>query len=75
MWVYVNRPRESRGDSVRIITLAASNRPIDDWSKLLGNVVVVAPLLDRVIHLLKFEGKNWRLKEAEVTPANGTDLA
>ena len=44
-----------------------SNRPIDDWGKLLGDVVVVAPLLDRLMHhghLLKFEGKSWRLKEA-----------
>ena len=41
--------------------------PIDDWAKLLGDVVVVAPLLDRRMHhghLLEFEGKNWRLKEA-----------
>jgi DNA replication protein DnaC len=45
----------------------ALNRPIDDWSKLLGDVVVVAPLLDRLMHrgnLLKFEGRSWRLKEA-----------
>jgi len=33
----------------------------------LGDVVVVTPLLDRLMHhshLLKFEGKSWRLKEA-----------
>jgi DNA replication protein DnaC len=44
-----------------------SNRSVDDWGKLLGDVVVVAPLLDRIMHrghLLKFEGKSWRLKEA-----------
>lgn len=44
-----------------------SNRAIDDWGKLLGDVVVVAPLLDRIMHhghLLKFEGKSWRLKES-----------
>lgn len=44
-----------------------SNRPVDDWGKLLGDVVVVTPLLDRLMHhahLLKFEGKSWRLKEA-----------
>jgi DNA replication protein DnaC len=48
-------------------TVLTSNRPIDDWGKLLGDVVVVAPLLDRLMHhghLLKFEGKSWRLKEA-----------
>jgi DNA replication protein DnaC len=44
-----------------------SNRSVDDWGKLLGDVVVVAPLLDRIMHhgrLLKFEGKSYRLKEA-----------
>ena len=48
-------------------TILTSNRPIEDWSKLLGDVVVVAPLLDRLMHrgnLLKFEGKSWRLTEA-----------
>ena len=48
-------------------TIITSNRVVDDWPKLLGDVVVVAPLLDRLMHhghLLKFEGKSWRLKEA-----------
>jgi DNA replication protein DnaC len=48
-------------------TLVTSNRPIDDWPALLGDVVVVAPLLDRLMHhghLLKFDGRSWRLKEA-----------
>lgn len=49
-------------------TLLTSNRPVEDWPKLLGgDVVLVTPLLDRLMHrgnLLKFEGKSWRLKEA-----------
>jgi DNA replication protein DnaC len=48
-------------------TLVTSNRPIEDWRALLGDVVVVAPLLDRLMHhghLLKFDGRSWRLKEA-----------
>jgi DNA replication protein DnaC len=35
--------------------------------KLLGDGVIVTPLLDRLMHhahLLRFEGKSWRLKEA-----------
>ena len=47
--------------------IITSNRPIEDWGKLLGDVVVVTPLLDRLMHhahMLKFEGKSWRLKEA-----------
>ena len=48
-------------------TIITSNRVVEDWPKLLGDVVVAAPLLDRLMHhghLLKFEGKSWRLKEA-----------
>lgn len=58
-------------------TIITSNRPFEDWSKLLGDVVVVAPLLDRLLHhghLLRFEGKSWRMKEASsrlVKPAAG----
>lgn len=48
-------------------TILTSNRPLEDWARLLGDVVVVTPLLDRLMHhghLLKFDGKSWRLKEA-----------
>ena len=47
-------------------TVITSNRPVEDWPKLLGDVVVVTPLRDGLMHrghLLKFEGKSWRLKE------------
>jgi len=53
-------------------TIITSNRPIEDWARLLGDVVVVTPLLDRLMHhghLLKFEGKSWRLKEAAARAA------
>jgi len=55
-----------------------SNRPIDDWSTLLGDVVVVAPLLDRLMHhghLLKFDGRSWRLKEAAERLAKNAAVA
>lgn len=48
-------------------TIVTSNRPVEDWAKLLGDVVIVTPLLDRLMHhahLLRFEGKSWRLREA-----------
>jgi DNA replication protein DnaC len=53
-------------------TILTSNRPLDDWTRLLGDVVVVTPLLDRLMHhghLLRFEGKSWRLKEAAARAA------
>jgi DNA replication protein DnaC len=51
----------------KLSTIITSNRPLEDWPKLLGDVVIITPLLDRLMHhghLLKFEGKSWRLKEA-----------
>lgn len=57
-------------------TIVTSNRPVEDWGKLLGDVVVVTPLLDRLMHhahLLKFEGKSWRLKEAAARVAKRAD--
>ena len=59
-------------------TLLTSNRPIEDWSTLLGDVVVVAPLLDRLMHhghLLKFDGRSWRLKEAAERLAKNATVA
>jgi DNA replication protein DnaC len=53
-------------------TIISSNRPLEDWTRLLGDVVVVTPLLDRLMHhghLLRFEGKSWRLKEAAARAA------
>lgn len=57
----------------KLSTIITSNRPVDDWGKLLGDVVVVTPLLDRLMHhghLLKFEGKSWRLRQAAARVAN-----
>ena len=31
-------------------TLATSNRPSEDWARLLRDTVVVTPLLDRLLH-------------------------
>lgn len=48
-------------------TVITSNRLVDEWGRLLGDAVVAAPLLDRLMHhghLLKFQGKSWRLREA-----------
>ena len=62
----------------KLSTIITSNRPVDDWPKLLGDVVVVTPLLDRLMHhghLLKFEGKSWRLKEAAARVANRAHTA
>jgi DNA replication protein DnaC len=53
--------------SLRKSTLLTSNRPIEDWGKLLKDNAASSAILDRLLHrghLLKFEGKSYRLKEA-----------
>jgi DNA replication protein DnaC len=49
----------------RASTLITSNRPVEDWGKLLGDAAAVAALLDRLLHhahLLKCGPKSWRTK-------------
>ena len=38
----------------RASTLLTSNRPVDDWGKLLGDTAAVTALLDRLLHRLRF---------------------
>lgn len=57
-------------------TVITSNRPLEDWSKLVGDVVATAPIFDRLMHhghLLKFEGKSYRLKQAATRLAKKGD--
>ena len=52
----------------RFSTLLTSNRPVDDWGKLLGDVAAVSAMLDRLLHhghVLKCGPRSWRTK----TPA------
>jgi DNA replication protein DnaC len=58
----------------RASTLLTSNRPVEDWGKLLGDVAAVAAMLDRILHhghVLKCGPRSWRTKAA-VTTAGGT---
>jgi len=49
----------------RASTLMTSNRPLDDWGKLLGDNAAVSAMLDRMLHrahLLKCGPKSWRTR-------------
>jgi DNA replication protein DnaC len=51
----------------RASTLLTSNRPVDDWGKLLGDVAAVTAMLDRILHhghILKCGPRSWRTKSA-----------
>jgi DNA replication protein DnaC len=49
----------------RASTLLTSNRPVDDWGKLLGDTAAVTALLDRLLHhahVLRCGPRSWRTK-------------
>ena len=49
----------------RASTILTSNRPVDDWGKLLGDTAAVTALLDRLLHhahVIKCGPKSWRTK-------------
>ena len=57
----------------RASTLLTSNRPVEDWGKLLSDVAAVSAMLDRMLHhghVLKCGPRSWRTKAA-VTAAGG----
>ena len=54
----------------RASTLLTSNRPVEDWGKLLGDTAAVTALLDRILHhghVLKCGPRSWRTKSAATT--------
>jgi DNA replication protein DnaC len=57
----------------RASTLFTSNRPVDDWGKVLGDAAAVAAMLDRLLHhghVLKCGPRSWRTKIGESLPTD-----
>jgi DNA replication protein DnaC len=49
-------------------TLVTSNRPVEDWGRLLGDTAAVSAMLDRLLHhahLLRCGPKSWRTRQAK----------
>ena len=49
----------------RASTIVTSNRPVEDWGKLLGDAAAVSAMLDRLLHhghILKCGPRSWRTK-------------
>ena len=49
----------------RASTVLTSNRPVEDWGKLLGDAAAVSAMLDRILHhghVLKCGPRSWRTK-------------
>jgi DNA replication protein DnaC len=56
----------------RASTLLTSNRPVDDWGRLLGDTAAVTAMLDRLLHhahLLKCGPRSWRTRQPRVAEA------
>jgi DNA replication protein DnaC len=75
-----NLPRQSGEVLFEIImrryetrsTMMTSNRPLQDWGKLIGDVPSATAILDRFLHhaeVLSFEGKSYRLRNQTSAPA------
>ncbi|MBT7841032.1 MAG: ATP-binding protein, partial [Lentisphaerae bacterium] len=47
-------------------TLMTSNRPIEEWGKLIGDVPAAGAILDRFLHhaeIVPMKGRSYRLKD------------
>ncbi len=56
-------------------TMMTSNRPLEDWGKLIGDVPSATAILDRFLHhaeLITITGKSYRLKNRPTTKARGS---
>jgi len=59
----------------RASTLITSNRPVEDWGKLLGDTAAVSAMLDRMLHhghVLKCGPRSWRTRNAGLKREDGT---
>jgi len=55
----------------RSSTIITSNRPIEDWGKMLGDAAAVSAMLDRILHhahVLKCGPRSWRLQRRSGLP-------
>ena len=58
-------------------TMMTSNRPLEDWGKLIGDVPSATAILDRFLHhadVLTFSGKSYRLRKQSEPPFNGENV-
>ncbi len=57
-------------------TLMTSNRPLEDWGKLIGDVPSATAILDRFLHhaeIVQITGKSYRLRHQGVKAKEGVD--
>jgi DNA replication protein DnaC len=55
-------------------TIMTSNRPLEDWGKLLSDVPTAGAILDRFLHhavVIAITGRSYRMKDAALAPTPG----
>jgi DNA replication protein DnaC len=55
-------------------TIMTSNRPLEEWGKLLNDVPTAGAILDRFLHhaqVIAITGRSYRLKDAPVVNSEG----
>jgi DNA replication protein DnaC len=56
-------------------TMMTSNRPLEDWGKLLGDVPSATAILDRFLHhaeIVRMTGRSYRLRHQSISDQEGT---
>ena len=59
-------------------TMMTSNRPLEDWGKLIGDVPTATAILDRFLHhaeLITITGKSYRLRHKAANGQTGKETA
>jgi len=57
-------------------TMMTSNRPLEDWGKLIGDVPSATAILDRFLHhatIIAIAGKSYRLRNQNTQPSEADD--
>ncbi len=63
--LYDGAPDDGAPDCLRMDLMMTSNRPLEDWGKLLGDVPSATAILDRFLHhaeLIQITGRSYRLR-------------
>jgi DNA replication protein DnaC len=58
-------------------TMMTSNRPLEDWGKLIGDVPAATAILDRFLHnadVIAITGKSYRLRSHGETPSSPVEV-
>lgn len=56
-------------------TMMTSNRPLEDWGKLIGDVPSATAILDRFLHhaeIVTLNGRSYRLRSRSEPTSNGS---